>query len=132
MSEIRAARERLRKLWHDHKVNTYMDIPESSTTDANLLACHDLAAHPPDDNERITEEWLDTLSERQESDGGLVWVLGQCDTGGSVTIFRVTYENGTFTAFYVSGTKVRMIHTRGDVRLLCRALGIPLESEVSK
>lgn len=78
-----------------------------------------------DDGEAVTEDWANTLSTRQVcSDDDSVWVIGLAGVGHAVLLIHRVNEFGNFWALYMAGIKLQMMVTRGDVRRLCRVLGI--------
>lgn len=88
------------------------------------LAVAYLAEHPADDDEPVTEEWF----RREIGQGSLV-----CDDEYFAITFRILkQQSGTertvwFEAIDVDDQRsllVREFSTRGQVRLLCKALGI--------
>ena len=121
MSEIRAARERLRS---QHPKDKFMMTNYvKKAADLFTLAYHDLAAHPPDDDESVTEDRLLSAGFVDRAVGEFV--------NGQLLVFQ---DGLSLWRFSVGAGTVLMLPNQswGDVRLLCRALGIPLESEVSK
>ena len=94
------------------------DMPGCLNTDLRTLGEAYLAEHPSDDDEPVTEEWLHSIA-----------VMGSdCYEIGHVE-FVFEPECG-WTAFAeVNGHSAWLLDTktRGQVRLLCRALNIDLK-----
>jgi hypothetical protein len=119
-----AATERLRKAHPRGAFYTGIGL------DYDLIVSLYLAEHPADDAEPVTEEWLSSVVGR----GATVRIGG----GFTVSFYLssppdITYENGVpaHGYGYESGcTDLPSCPTRGDVRRLCYALGVPLKSQV--
>jgi hypothetical protein len=117
MTDIQSAAERLRRHMADpnHR-DTYHGKESTLVGDWATLARAYLAEHPADDGEAITEDWLRAVGfKSMPSEVGLwldktVGVDLRSDTPGCV----------------VCNARPR-IATRGDLRRLAEALGIPLE-----
>ena len=118
--ELKAAAERIAEHVRSNGLNTI------SLDGLRTLARAYLLDHPADDGEPVTEEWLRSVgSEPLDGVAQHAWKLGlfvnlAIQVDGSIVLnvdrFRATLKRG--------------IATRADVRLLCKALGIPLK-EVS-
>ena len=104
---------------------------------SRLEECHDLlytlaaaymADHPADDAEPVTEEWLKAvLGEKMTYDMGFdfrvrFYVYSQPE---------IEYETGRGYEHCESSVDLPEAKTRGDVRRICAALGVPLASHVS-
>lgn len=121
--EVRKAAERYRT-W-EHGAQEYMPpmVGVCRYSDMETLANAYLAEHPADDDEPVTEEWWDnTLGGRhvciQYSNFGL-WL----DTRyGNVKVELYAESAALDSDCFVLTLLVKP--TRGDVRRLCRALGI--------
>ncbi len=110
------------------RINRYL------RADAFALAKAYLAEHPADDGEAVTEDWLRSLATKTL----------MC--GKEIDYHRFKFENGFSRLNIYPDCSVSIernddeiplplqLNTRGDVRLLCRALGIPLKEngEVGK
>lgn len=103
--------------------------PRWSQDEQNLwtLAQAYLAEHPADENEPITEEWLRSA--------GFIWQ--STDTyelhSGAFGNDYLRYTKIAFRAglWYANGLGCADCKTRGDVRRLCSALGIPLRTPLT-
>ena len=97
-------------------IDCYYDSPHATVAafamaDRELMADAYLAEHPEDDEEPVTEKWLDSVF---GPDGLEI----QChDEWGQA----ITWFEG------LGSVLIPMPKTRGDVRRLCKALGIPLK-----
>lgn len=78
------------------------------------------------DETPIDEAFANSLSAKQRGENGDVWVLGVGDTGHSAILCHREDEWGEYWWLTMAGVKLQMIVTRGHVRQLCKALGIPL------
>lgn len=116
--EQKAALERLR--------NSATPWYSGMTLDYIKVAYLWLSEHPADDDEPVTEEWLQKViaPDRTARLGG----------GFSVTFYAtqtptLSYYNSGIGGWYddSSDIDVPKASTRGDVRRLCRALGIELK-----
>jgi len=87
------------------------------------LATGVLAEHPADEHEAITPEWLEACGFVTADDG--MRLNSQYNAPKHhmryASVFR--HNNGQW---WVNGLGVKHQETRGQLRLLCRALGIPL------
>ncbi len=104
--------------------------------DAGEIAKAWLAEHPADDGELISNEWLESLGCKP-----VHWQSGTIDWDVPADEFKLTirvWENGVrahpdaiLENARDSGNFQKEVVTRGDVRLLCKFLGMPLV-EVAK
>ncbi len=76
-----------------------------------------LAEHPADDEEPITEAWLRSVGFDDEH---------RLDWKNLVIKFCVPIRDN-FWDFYLNSTQIKPPKTRGDVRRLCKALGVELK-----
>ncbi len=118
--ETRAAAERLR----DHRTTQW----PLRTQDMNTIIEAYLAEHPADDAEPITGEWLRTTSaytfvELPDNDG--TNVLFEIEPFGPDE-YRPQLSEGSDMIV------LRRLKTRGDLRRLCAALGVPLTEDVTQ
>lgn len=93
---------------------------------ARLLALDYFAEHPADDDEPITDTWLRACGFRRPMSPAnhYCMVLGEWLRG-----FHVLQMGGdriSESTWYYLGREVPPCKTRGQLRLLCRALGIEL------
>lgn len=111
--EQKAALERVRNSatsWYAGMTLDYIKV-------ADLCLCE----HPADDDEPVTEEWLRSVGAiviRETAAFGMLTL----ELGGLLCWRR--HDRETF--YLTDMRKLPHIKTRGDVRRLCRALGIPL------
>lgn len=108
---------------------------------ADIIAAAELALaeHPADDGEPITKEWLKSLG---FSDSGYSFIItGEKDYGEDVARFRLACNGDDWTdgncswEFHLRSIELEeqggMLpcepKTRGDLRRLCRALGVTLK-----
>lgn len=114
--QVKAAAERLRRYYGSNEsIESIYGLGESASmsyANDNMIVARNaaLAEHPADDDEPITEEWL-------ESSGALDALTE------------------AFGMLHISDGVVRVgkgLSTRGEVRRLCEALGIELNSEGTK
>lgn len=86
----------------------YAERKHSMGNDINTLADAYLAEHLADDDEAVAVNWISSIG-----------------TGGKLAFYR---DSKTwFVCFAGSDTMLRTVQTRGEVRQLCRALGIEWE-----
>jgi hypothetical protein len=99
---------------------TTKEFPESWKA---LARCY-LSDHPQDDGELVTEEWLDRVLPMKNDSN---WTLFK----HMPLQIEIEGPHGGFWLWILTDEEVphriREIKTRGDVRLLCRALGIELK-----
>ena len=121
--EVKQARERLRgneDLWIEYG-------GQHDDLDALLYLAHnDLAEHPADDDEPVTVEWLDALFTRScKTHSHPNWRA----SGESRHGFRFVFHDSVLHVgvIFNGTTGIATCKTRGDVRRLCRALGIELK-----
>jgi hypothetical protein len=100
--------------------------------DASILADASLARLAADEVDRAEREkliddgYVDTLSTRQITADGIVWVLGIADVGGTVVLFR-KHAGPRLYAVCLGGTKLSMTGNVGQLLDLLRALGIQVK-----
>jgi hypothetical protein len=83
-----------------------------------------LAEHPADDNEPVTRDWLIALGFHS------VFRTLRLDVNGRTRIEMWCDDNGKAGCICVNDCKISNDKaTRGDVRRLCRALGISLKEQ---
>jgi hypothetical protein len=133
MTDIQSAAERYRgysdfcKTEHDKGFNGIVMPYRGVTADAIVLADAYLAEHPADDGEAITEDWLRSIEHDLQSVGFEFHVCrNQTTDEWEPHHFSIEHrpDDGEGPIFI----PCKMVTTRGDLRLLCRALGIPLPS----
>ena len=129
--ELKAAAERLRDLSGDvrdclegnlpHDSPTYRGTLLFQVTEAALVL---LSEHPADDDLPVTEEWL--LSVGFESHAGC---LARRIERGSLPWIEVIFDDDGGYMLMIGSEAVwdGLPQPRGDVRRLCRALGIQLK-----
>lgn len=141
--KLRAARERLRKVaenMKDHddaspisRVYAWDTIPGGPTYsgDREAIIAADLAEHPADDETPIDREWLVSLGCKRDD-----WGSGTADfTVPSDDIqleIRIWADEACGIDAIIfnhldSGNVQICVATRGDVRRLCKALGVELK-----
>lgn len=96
--------------------------------DAMKLALAYLEEHPADDDEPVTEDWLRTICEYEPSeDGGGLMIT---DEMMNLAINFVGSSDPNIWSAQIGEQGdcwPHDLHTRGCVRRLCKALGIPLK-----
>jgi hypothetical protein len=104
-------------------------VPRNSWLSALAVACQYQADHPADDDEPVTEEWLRAVgfvTHRQ----GVAIDMGLRSRGGPWLYFACCpglvnpdwmFDDGRLLA-------APDLNTRGHVRRLCEALGVPLRA----
>ncbi len=119
--DVREAAERLLK----YPATLTSPGRQNATWDMALLAAAWLREHPADEDEPVTDEWLESVGFTNDIDGcGRVWESGE----GLVSLYVMIGLNclvecaSKDEAVFVPETE-----TRGDVRRLCSALGINLK-----
>jgi len=131
--ELRAAAERVRRAMageHPYAIYGEDDAKTQGWYDRKVLAEAYLAEHPADDAELVTAEWLIAVggSLRSEeyqrfafpvSHGELIVWLTEKDAAKRIAWFD-TCDDAT-------GSYIPFDGTRGQMRRLCAALGIPLK-----
>ncbi len=112
MTKLSEAAERLRRGEYGHDpVGMYQ-----WNHDVKLTSNAYLAEHRADDGEYTTEEWLDSVLDRERMDDDITyWTPGRG--------ICIHLDGGV----YIQNEEYGPAKTRGDVRNLCRALGIELE-----
>ncbi len=130
--DVRAAAERLRTGDYYQKPGSLPDVV-TRFDDERTLALAYLALTSPDDAEALTEEWLRGVGgEIQKYDGAHIKGVEIWDAmfKSDKIILRVQ-NNGTAILAYYDDLRgfywPVQLKTRGEVRLLCRALGIELK-----
>lgn len=114
MSELNAARERLRE--RQTILTTATAMLGAETLNAlKVVARHDLAEHPADDDDPVTEEWIKSLG-----------IEYRPIYRGEEFIGDVVYEYGASPGDFCCIPLIK--RTRGDVRRLLSALGIEGEN----
>ena len=111
--DIRAAAERCKDLF-----GTFVDfdnMPIECIKDLFVLAQAYIAEHPADDDEPVTDEWLDSVFGTDDS---------LCTEWHDEWGEKITWLDK------FGLVSIPMPKTRGDVRRLCRALGIELNESV--
>lgn len=115
--ELKRVIERYRE--RNSNQSEYQDsIVYSEDVDAGILAEAYLAEHPADDDEPLSQEWLSSVS--RGVFGKVAFVSYELLDDASV--WRMLGDDRGWYLF----TSVK---TRGDVRRLCRALGIELKGK---
>lgn len=133
-NELKAAVERLRKAGMDGWMLAYPERPSfghpsRQMEDWEIIAAAYLAEHPEDDDVLVTEEWVASLHPPR------YWEAGAEYSWPSVSLcYAVEVPGNSLVCcqgFYIDGRispiPLSHIKTRGDVRRLCRALGIELK-----
>lgn len=118
MSDVRAAAERLRQMRADSEAfdGGYPDNEDGrlqSLCDHAILADAYLAEHPADESLDVDEDWLVQIGFQPDASGAL-WIGD----------YRLCWFGRGFFGF--DGVEVES-KTRGDVRRLCRALGVEVK-----
>lgn len=101
---------------------------------ASALARAYLAEHPADDGDPVTADWLDSLTRDKES--GIHWRLSDGPRAAGVVAVEVVLRP-SYCTVEVCGRLLcewwpgaddaeRRQYTRGRLRRLCAALGVPL------
>jgi hypothetical protein len=123
MSELREAAERVRTGF------TYYQCPDSwqECNDARLIAEAWIAEHPADDDEPITEEWLEQLA-FTHNDSWYFRSPAQTSMQADVTLIRWSGGWSVKVSDRFTSVLTANVKTRGDLRLLAKALGIGLEA----
>jgi hypothetical protein len=113
MTDIQSAAERLRTI---DPTNLFYWRSDAPIRDCEVLARAYLAEHPADDGDLLgtvaSIDWLDSL---RRADGGDMGMFTIRATGDEIRLI-------------VNGFESLKPNTRGDVRAICRALGIELEN----
>ena len=118
-TELRAAAERL-------MVDGALDVPIPVLWDITRVARYVLSLHPADDDTPITEEWLRNVGFDWEH---LHWLTNRWTTK-SRAIFRITFTEHALCAscgLDDHWMDLPHVNTRGNLRRLTIALGIPLK-----
>ena len=112
--DVRAAAERITRSVHEAVYTGPLSL-QGKLADALIVADAVLAEHPADDGEPVTEAWLraagftvNPLRDRLEVGPAQWWHFANCVLG-------IDHHTGFWT-----------LPTRGHVRRLCAALGIPI------
>ena len=119
MSELRAAAERLRG---KGRASGYFGS-HLHCLDYKALATHYLAEHPADDAEPVTEDWLLSVGFTRNKIDQVILILESKDLGRAMTYITISpcelcIESDDGGSIWLGE------RTRGDVRTLCRALGV--------
>ena len=85
------------------------------------MAKNYLAEHPADDDELVTDEWLRSVGFKEEENE-----LRSLSIGHDSIVCWDAYDDALPT-FWVRAWELQHIQTRGQVRNLCKALGINLK-----
>ena len=112
--DVREARERVRQ----HANN----LGNAAIADRNLLTLNDLREHPADEDEVVTEDWFETEFAHEEPQEYEGWRGVHIEAGCGIYV-GVEGKSLLINNYHCS----RNQSTRGDVRRLCAALGIPLK-----
>lgn len=115
-NSLRAAAERLLKRWHTVGLSVVISEDVKDICDAYI------AEHPADDDVPVAVEWLESLS---RSGGDMSFLrVRLCDDGFHLMSPCNTVGEGIegLTDFVSPN-----VATRGDVRRLCKALGVELK-----
>lgn len=124
INELRAAAERGRKLYRESPAHVQR---REQCIIMGLLSEAYLAEHPADDGEPVTEEWLKST---------IGWIPVDGGTDGYIGVDKIIFCKGSENVYsawlqtsnhYYDMRRIVRVYTRGDVRLLCRALGITLK-----
>lgn len=151
MNELEAARERLRAInaQEQDPIDVYdlrnpppnhrgkwgrwemrEALEHGQQDDCETLADAYLAEHPADDGELITEEWLRSVGFKQSAEGTMMRLA----SGEPLSHLRHTAVSFDLVSgnWFANGLRCRKQETRGHLRRLCAALGIPItEPEAS-
>lgn len=102
---------------------------EAFEAESSMLARAYLAQHPADDAEPVTEEWLASSINSGELKGRHAVGLGYYFEGFGVQVRVYRVREMLYTDILQDDDNIAIgkIKTRGDLRLLCRALQIPLK-----
>lgn len=119
MSDVRAAAERLVKFEKDCNFYGWPDrFDRGLFLEALTFVSIYLAEHPADDGETITREWFRSVSPTSNN-----WIHGD-----GVDIYQDSL--GAVSLCLVEECQVLPhIKTRGDVRRLCRSLGVEVRND---
>lgn len=119
-NELRAAAERVIQQGDS---SVYWHSPQA-ITDSEKLARAYLAEHPADGGEPITEEWLQSVGFEPRKGSKFHFVY---DAAPYMTIMWDYREDELMIGHAQTWKRLGDNRTRGDVRRLCRALGIELK-----
>ncbi len=97
-------------------------------SDARILADAFLAEHPADEDESVTREWCRAAGMMSKC-GNVSYPRIVSKFGISIDVTGSAYiNNQDYTCLWCEDVEVKIGNvTRGDVRLLCNALGIELK-----
>ena len=126
MDDVREAAERLRRIQRGDRVlevyeNRYMPIEEQYRVD--LETVYD-AEHPADDGEPVTKDWLGSVGFALSFDKPFT-SLGDGFYLVVTAFGRAAIEKRDSLS-RLREVRLRDCKTRGDVRRLCKALGVEL------
>lgn len=133
ISEAAERRDRLRRVKAgEPKTSVYPYTSDNETINrGHAEGCHwrdieasaerDLAEHPADENEPVTEDWLRSVGFRASPDFEFLFMEAGLRPG--------TIEFDPDIGWIIFGSKAtRLLETRGQLRRLCAALGIELKA----
>jgi hypothetical protein len=128
--ELDIAAERLQTLASVKKQNQITKDAFDVATGYRMLRAQIIAEHPADSDLPVTEEWLRSVGFETAVNPLWIWARSAeiClarDNTGSWVVTRADDDD----AFFVSEVEIPAFKTRGDVRRLCVALGIPLPDQ---
>jgi hypothetical protein len=124
MNELRQAAERLREM-----AGTWVDLEEGSVacvTDMWVLAQAYLAEHLPDDDEPITDDWVKSIFGQAWKDIDAFWTVYASKKQGVALGAEDLHDSEISASFQLELPRIK---TRGQLRLLCRALGVEIKEE---
>jgi len=123
MDELRVAAKRLAEGEFSENYPAFM-ATTFGLADGFLLARAYLAEHPEDDGEPVTEEWLRSSVGWIPVEGsGYIGRDGIIFCKGSESVYSAWLQ---ISQYYYDMRRIVRVETRGDVRRLCKALGVSL------
>ena len=121
--DVRAAAERITRSVHEAVYTGPLSL-QGKLADALIVADAVLAEHPADDGDPVTGEWLEVVIPGFSLNAG--GQMGGC-VYDSYRVTAVRKDGGWgIVASVAEGEAGVLCPTRGHVRRLCAALGIPL------
>ena len=124
-----AMRDELKAAIQQYRDRAYPDTNDGwcdCDADAKIIADAYLAEHPADDDEPASEAWLTSV--KWEAVGN-TWYCMSAKEGQPILMW-VRVDGSLRIAGLKEASRINA--TRGDVRLLCRALGIELTETTIK
>ena len=128
MDELRAAAERVAKYIRKKEPDMLsVGKPmQAFMADVRKVAAAYLAEHPADDAEPVTEDWLLSIGFTRNKIDQVILILESKDLGRAMTYITISpcelcIESDDGGSIWLGE------RTRGDVRTLCRALGVEMK-----